>query len=93
MKSLIEQMQILPPWNDEIKFEHFITEYFNDLEDRYSIAEDCSVTTQNFQFVPLFPFWTESEGVLFIYPISNFFWFGTSLNSLSCSLQLRMNGQ
>ena len=56
MKSLIEQMQILPPWNDEIKFEHFITEYFNDLEDRYSIAEDCSVTTQNFQFVPLFPF-------------------------------------
>ena len=43
MKSLIEQMQILLPWNDEIKFEHFITEYFNDLEDRYSIAEDCSL--------------------------------------------------
>lgn len=43
MKSLIEQMQILPPWNDDIKFEHFITEYFNDLEDRYSIAEDCSL--------------------------------------------------
>jgi hypothetical protein len=63
MKSLIEQMQILLPWNDEIKFEHFITEYFNDLEDRYSIAEDCSVVTQ---FVPLFPFWTELEGVLFI---------------------------
>lgn len=63
MKSLIEQMQILPPWNDDVKFEHFITEYFNDLEDRYSIAEDCSVVTQ---FVPLFPFWTELEGVLFI---------------------------
>ena len=63
MKSLIEQMQILPPWNDEMKFEHFITEYFNDLEDRYSKAEDCSVVTQ---IVPLFPFWTELEGVLFI---------------------------
>jgi hypothetical protein len=48
MKSLIEQMQILPPWNDDIKFVHFITSYFNDLEDRYSIAEDCSVFTQNF---------------------------------------------
>ena len=63
MKSLIEQMQILPPWNDDVKFENFITEYFNDLEDRYSIVEDCSVVTQ---FVPLFPFWTELEGVLFI---------------------------
>ena len=66
MKSLIEQMQILLPWNDDVKFENFITEYFNDLEDRYSIAEDCSVTSQNFQFVQLFPFWTELEGVLFI---------------------------
>ena len=66
MKSLIEQMQILPPWNDDVKFENFITSYFNDLEDRYSIAEDCSVVTQNFQFVPLFPFWKELEGVLFI---------------------------
>jgi hypothetical protein len=66
MKSLIEQMQILLPWNDDVKFENFITEYFNDLEDRYSIAEDCSVVTQNFQFVPLFPFWKELEGVLFI---------------------------
>ena len=72
MKSLIEQMQILPPWNDDIKFEHFITEYFNDLEDRYSIVEDCSVTTQNFQLVQLFPFWTESEGVLFIQQVISF---------------------
>ncbi len=32
MKSLIEQMQILPPWNDDVKFENFITSYFNDLE-------------------------------------------------------------
>ena len=66
MKSLIEQMQILLPWNDDVKFENFITEYFNDLEDRYSIVEDCSVTNQNFQLVQLFPFWTELEGVLFI---------------------------
>jgi hypothetical protein len=63
MKSLIEQMQILPPWNDDVKFENFTTSYFNDLEDRYSIAEDCSVVTQ---IVQLFPFWTELEGVLFI---------------------------
>jgi hypothetical protein len=29
-------MQILPPWNDDVKFEHFITEYFNDLENTKS---------------------------------------------------------
>lgn len=33
MKSSIEQMQILPPWNDDVKFENFITSYFNDLRD------------------------------------------------------------
>lgn len=36
MKSLIEQMQILPPWNDDVKFETFITSYFNDLENTLS---------------------------------------------------------
>ncbi len=41
-------MKILPPWNDDVKFENFIPVYFNDLEDRYSIAKDCSVVTQNF---------------------------------------------
>ena len=92
MKSLIEQMQILPPWNDDIKFEHFITEYFNDLEDRYSIVEDCSVTTQNFQISSVISI-LDRVGRGFIYPISNFFWFGTSLNSLFGMLQLRMNGQ
>jgi hypothetical protein len=92
MKSLIEQMQILLPWNDDVKFENFITEYFNDLEDRYSIAEDCSVVTQNFQISSVISI-LEIVGRGLIYPISNFFWFGTSLNSLSCSLQLRMNGQ
>lgn len=36
MKSLIEQMQLLPPWNDDVKFETFITSYFNDLENTLS---------------------------------------------------------
>lgn len=40
MKSLTEQMQILPPWNDDVKFENFITSYFNDLEDRYSMKRE-----------------------------------------------------
>jgi hypothetical protein len=31
MKSLIESLQILPPWNDDVKFENFITAYFNDI--------------------------------------------------------------
>lgn len=36
MKGLLEQMQILPPWNDDVKFETFITSYFNDLENTFS---------------------------------------------------------
>ncbi|MDP3929210.1 MAG: hypothetical protein Q8R57_09320 [Bacteroidota bacterium] len=36
MKSLLEQMQILPPWNDDVKFEYFITSYFNDMESTHS---------------------------------------------------------
>ena len=36
MKSLIESLQILPPWNDDVKFEHFITAYFNDFENTSS---------------------------------------------------------
>lgn len=29
-------MQILPPWNDDVKFENFITAYFNDLQNTLS---------------------------------------------------------
>lgn len=29
-------MQFLPPWNDDVKFENFITQYFNDLENTSS---------------------------------------------------------
>jgi hypothetical protein len=36
MKSLIESLQILPPWNDDVKFENFITAYFNDFENTSS---------------------------------------------------------
>lgn len=36
MKSLIESLQILPPWNDDVKFENFVTAYFNDLENTIS---------------------------------------------------------
>ena len=36
MKSIIESIQILPPWNDDVKFENFITAYFNNLENTLS---------------------------------------------------------
>lgn len=36
MKNLLESLQILPPWNDDVKFENFITAYFNDFENTTS---------------------------------------------------------
>jgi hypothetical protein len=32
MRELLESFQILPPWNDDVKFENFITSFFNDLD-------------------------------------------------------------
>lgn len=36
MKRLIEELQFLPPWNEDTKFEKFMTSYFNELEKTFS---------------------------------------------------------
>jgi len=36
MDNIFESMQIIPPWDDDVLFEEFITEYFNDLNNTKS---------------------------------------------------------